>query len=157
HQGPGKGPWCADFSRDGRLLASASGDGIRLWDTATGKALAWLPIGESGSVQFHPADGSLLSCGQRGVYRLPVRVDAAGEASVVHVGPPQSVGVPPDVRPTSAALNHDGRVLAVTGRTQGQLVVLDLRNKKVLLRGMHRGIVRVSLSPDGCWVASSTW
>jgi hypothetical protein len=54
-------------------------------------------------------------------------------------------------------LNHDGRVLAVTDHTQGQLVVLDLLNKKVLLRGMHRGIDGVSLSPDGHWVAGSTW
>src|SRR5437899_9958003 len=45
HQGSDKGPWSIDFSPDSRLLATASGDGVRLWEAATGKELAWLAVG----------------------------------------------------------------------------------------------------------------
>src|SRR5262249_46919349 len=96
HQGPGKGPWSSDFSLDGRLLASASSDGVRLWDVAAGKEIAWLPIGDSVSVRFYPSDGSLLTCGPAGIYRWPVQADPAGGKGGLRVGQPQTVGVPAD-------------------------------------------------------------
>ena len=63
------------FSRDGKLLAAAGGDGmVRLWNPATGQPVgAPLPAGTGGgvtAVAFSP-DGKLLaSAGADGTVRL---------------------------------------------------------------------------------------
>ena len=41
-----------DITPDGRLLASAASDGVRLWDLAAGKEVAALPTGSADSVIF---------------------------------------------------------------------------------------------------------
>ena len=157
HKGPGRGPWHATFSRDGRILASAGADGVRLWDLVDGKEIGWLPIRDTTSVDFHPADGSLIIAGPGGVYRWPVQPDEAGRPGSLRIGPPQPVGVPAGIQPARASLSRDGRTLAVADRAHGQVLVLDLESKKVLLRGVHPGANWVTLSADGGWAASSTW
>ncbi len=37
--------FCADFSPDGRLVATSDGDGVRLWEADTGRELAHLKAG----------------------------------------------------------------------------------------------------------------
>src|SRR5206468_3545003 len=92
-QGSGNRVWSTSFSPDSRLLASASSDGVRLWDLATAKEIAWLSrIGDSLSVDFHPDDGSLITCGPAGVYRWPLRPDPEGAVGSLRLGPPQPVG-----------------------------------------------------------------
>src|SRR5262249_49851125 len=130
HKGPGRGPWNASFSRDGRILASAGADGVRLWDLVAGKEIGWLPIRDSTSVEFHPADGSLITTGPGGVYRWPLQPDEDGRPGSLCIGPPQPVGVPAEIQPARAWLGRDGRTLAVTDHVHGQIFVLELESKK---------------------------
>jgi serine/threonine protein kinase/WD40 repeat protein/Tfp pilus assembly protein PilF len=138
-----------DFSPDGRLLASISEDGLRLWDFTASQEIAFLPLGQTHSVFFHPSDGSLITSGDRGLFRWPI---AAG----IQVGPPQLLGEPGGM--WEACLDPDGRKLAVVQRNEGRGLVLDLdkQAEKVLL-GNHPNIARIAISPDGRWVATGTW
>src|SRR5207302_4348285 len=110
--------WGANFSPDGRFLASPERDGIHLWDWAALRKVASLPLGESHSAVFHPTDGSLFTCGIRGLYRWPIGPDPGSERAGLQIGPPQLVGEAADI--WQACFNPDGRLLAATDRTHGQ-------------------------------------
>src|SRR5208282_6040387 len=53
------GPATVDFDQEGRLLASAAGDGVRLWDVANHEEIAHLKSGRHEAAFFHP-DGKHL-------------------------------------------------------------------------------------------------
>ena len=79
----------ADVSPDGRLLATSAGDGIRLWESDTGRELARLKAGVCETVLFHPDGQSLISSGRWGLYRWPIRPDPDRGPDAICVGPPE--------------------------------------------------------------------
>jgi WD40 repeat protein len=146
----------SDFSPDGRLLASASGDGVRLWDMTATREIAFLRIGATRSVFFHPSDGSLITSGDRGLLRWPIAAVAGSPNGAFQVGPPELLGDPGQT--WEACLSPDGRKLAVALFNRGQSIVLDLGNKADIVRlGNHPNNARIAISPDGHWVATATW
>jgi WD40 repeat protein len=142
------------FSKDGRLLASSSSGGVRLWDGQSGREVARLPIGETRSVLFHPADGSLFTSGSRGVYHWPVAADR-GSPHDVRIGPPRQLVAALDT--WDIALSSDGRSLAVVDRGQAQALVLNPAGGAQVPLRPHPQIARTAISPDGRWVATSTY
>src|SRR5262249_33978611 len=61
---------------DGRLLAVGTEAGLGFWDLTSGQELAFQPLGRVGSVLFEPS-GALLSYGDAGLYRWPVKSESA--------------------------------------------------------------------------------
>jgi WD40 repeat protein/serine/threonine protein kinase len=137
-------------SGDGRLLAAGMQDGFGLWDLDSGKSLAFVRQRWTPGVLFEH-DGNLLTYGEQGLQRWPVR---AGPAAPGHlrIGPPQmlsSVGAAGNV-----SSSRDGRVLATAGLNQGALI-LDANRLDRPLRLVHAGGVwGVTVSPDGRFVAT---
>lgn len=146
--------WEVDFSGDGRLLALARGDGVRVWDAATGRAAAHLDIGPTGSVRVHPRDGGLVTYGLVGLFRWPLRPDPTRK-NVWRVGPPRRLDVGNRDFPR-ACWDGTGALLAVTDHVQNRAVVLrpDAPARKVVLPDCPR-ISSVALSPDGRWAAAT--
>jgi WD40 repeat protein/Flp pilus assembly protein TadD len=142
------------LSKDGPLLASASSDGVRLWDGQSGREVAHLPIGETRSVLFHPADGSLFTSGGRGVYHWPVAADR-GSPHDLRIGPPRQLVTA--LNTWEITLSSDGRSLAVVDRGQARALVLNLAGGAQVQLRPHPQIARTSISPDGRWVATSTY
>jgi WD40 repeat protein len=151
------GPWCVDFSSDGRLLASASVDGVRIFRAADGAELAHLSIGHCESVMFQPDRGLFTYNRELGLASWPAR---EGPGGVVVLGPPTLEKLPPSRSQTCHNLARDERTqrLLLTDRSNGQAVLINTvtPTSQTLLRP-HTRISKGALSPDGRWAATGTW
>ncbi|MBK8001039.1 MAG: WD40 repeat domain-containing protein [Verrucomicrobia bacterium] len=120
-----------DISPDGTLLALAASDGVRLWDVARGREVAWLRMGDTTSAAFRADGRALLTCGPTdGLRRWPI--DAG-----TNVGGGWQMGLPRVIQlpfaPTRMTRSRDDRTLAVAGENAGQVLQLDLATE--LVRG----------------------
>jgi WD40 repeat protein len=159
HDG-GKGPWGADISLDGRLMASAGVDGIRLWDFLLGREVARLPCPEARSVLFTPDGKGLIASGSSDVFRWSITTipDPAAQTRL-RIGPRESLGLPGQPGAIRrAALSGDGRVLAVVDRNANEAFRLDMETREWKPLSLHPQYVSfVALSPDGRWAATGPW
>ncbi|MFQ5731079.1 MAG: protein kinase [Planctomycetaceae bacterium] len=163
------------FSPDGRLLATAGGNKVTLWDVETGKTRAVLRVGISHvwSIAFSP-DGTTLAVGGRiaGWKGKAVLVDVASEKVVVALPAfPNAV--------MAVALSPDGKTLATgtapdrgaggtpstrliyiyRGQRTGEVRLWDVESgkKKATLRGRTGGVLSLAFSPDARHLAAGTW
>jgi WD40 repeat protein len=163
------GPRSVDFSADGRLLASSSLDGVRLWDTATYTDVAHLPSGPTASVLFHHDGSSVFAYGPAGLHRWPIRRDLQAKANQpdgirhLQVGPPAALDVPGNWIYAGITCDRRGRWLAAVDYPHGRVIVLDVENRggipanpagihKLVLE--HPGVAGCLVSPDGRWVVT---
>jgi WD40 repeat protein len=142
-------------SPDERLLAMATDSGFGLWDLATGRELARVPLGNVQSVAFHPRGNELWTSGAAGLHCWPIRPDPA-KKGVLRLGPPETL--PLAIRPGRFAISRDGRRLALANY-EGPSMVMDLgpRPWRPRVLGSHMGNAFTAVSPDGRWVANGTW
>jgi serine/threonine protein kinase/WD40 repeat protein len=141
----------------GGLLAVGTDDGTRLWDLATGREVAFLPIGWTDSVSFvsGPDRRELITCGHSGLRRWPLRNDSETPGRL-RLGPPTTVRLP--FIPTRAHVRQDSRVVAVACERSGTAVVVDLATEAVQCTlGPLPSLSRAVLSPDGRWAATHGW
>jgi serine/threonine protein kinase/WD40 repeat protein len=144
-----KGPECVDFSPDGRLLAAAAGDGVRLWDVAEGVEAGYLTIGHHESLAFHPDGDRLYTHGRTGLRCWPIRADPRHAPGGREVGPPQLLGFAGRGH-FHVAVSADGRSLAVSDFDNEQAAILNAERpaERVAIKDCPR-INRLALSPDG--------
>ncbi|MBI5385936.1 MAG: PQQ-binding-like beta-propeller repeat protein [Verrucomicrobia bacterium] len=145
-----KGPWGVAFSPDDRQLATASYDGVRVWNVAERVELAHLPSAKACSVMFHPGRRELLVCRQDGVFRWPLATAGSGALSF---GAPETISATDD-NYQRGCLSDDGQVLAylhgdhITVRRDGILTgTLPCPERPYWL----------ALSPDCRWLAACTF
>ena len=144
--------WAAAFSPDGQILASASSDGVRLWNVAANRLVGFLPVVEPRSVAW-PGEGTdLVAAGGSGVQRWSIKSAGSREFQ------PESSRVLFQRSREAACLNPDGHTLIVAGAEGADVLVLDLNGLAPprLLVGHPRAAL-VSASPSGRWFATGTW
>ncbi|KAF4510681.1 hypothetical protein G6O67_002556 [Ophiocordyceps sinensis] len=136
------------FSPDGKLLASADGRVIRVWDTETGAAVQTFTCGAT-SLAF-TSDGQLLS--------LENRVCASVQIWDLATGKSKSCWERDDI--VLPVMSPDGRLLADRGGTPEHNTVglWDIKTRAVVktLVGHSSRIDRLDFSPDSKRVVSTS-
>ncbi len=154
----------SDFSPDGRILATAESDGVRLWMPDTGEQVAHLKVGPCITVLFHPDGMSLVISGTRGLYRWPIRTDFDHGADAVRIGPPELLREPSGHVWNITTWLPDHRTLAVTDYPQARVLLVDSSHPHpawsrvaALDSGENRRMGSVAVSSDGRWLAVGGW
>ncbi len=135
----------------GRLLAAALAQETLLWDLGTGRLVGSLP-----SSCYHLAfdgAGDLIVHGRSGLFRWPIRADSGG---TLIVGPPARIEAPESDRYMVVASSRDGRVIAATF-ANGPAVLHRDRPERPVWLGRQWDVRHMAVSPDGRWVAASSF
>jgi WD40 repeat protein len=131
---------------DGRVLAVGTYRGVMLWDLARGTELAFLPVGVTWGNLFE-ASGELLTCGEIGVRRWPIELNA--DRGVFRIGPPRQLPLPPGV---GLAEDPSGRIVTEADHNFAFIATPE-RTTPI---GPLDDCRSVAVSPDGQWLATGS-
>jgi eukaryotic-like serine/threonine-protein kinase len=138
---------CPSIRHDGRVLAVGTDRGAILWDLAHGNELAYLPIGNAWHLMFEPS-GDLLTNGDVGVQRWPIRIDA--EHGEFRIGPPLRLPLP--ASHCAIGTDRSGHIVAAANHRYAHVLTPERRIRIGPLTDC-RG---VAVSPDGQWLATGS-
>lgn len=141
------------FSHDGKWLASASGDGIRLWDVVQDTLIKAAHVDKAEIVRsfaFSPDDKMLASSSKDGAIRL-WNLESPGWLQSLKILPGHGGEV------WDIAFSPNGKWLASAGE-DGAIRVWDVEAGKTIstLTGHQQGVWTVAFSPDGQLLASGS-
>ena len=136
------------------LAISGGEDGVRIVNTDTRTELAFLPIGEVRTALFHPVDGSIVTWGDSGLLRWPFTPTSEGNWEI---GPFEELPDPEGRWPDELAFSRNGKSLAGAFYHSGGFAIDWSSRSGVQQLGPHAGSSRVSVSPDGKYVATGNW
>lgn len=133
------------FSLDGTMLASATHEGVKLWDVpGGGERLDFAGSGDTKSVAFSP-DSTVLATGTGQTVKL-WDVESGSELRTIPVGDTVN----------SVAFSPDGKMIASGGRRDVKLWDAATGDELYTLTGHSNQIKSVTFSPDGLTLASGS-
>jgi serine/threonine protein kinase/WD40 repeat protein/tetratricopeptide (TPR) repeat protein len=135
----------------GRLLAEATRADAVLWDLETGRRVGSLPC-PCDRLAFDGA-GDLIVHGRLGLFRWPCRTESDGD---LIFGPPARIEAPESDGVRVVATSRDGGVIAGTF-ADGPAVLHRDRPARPIWLGRQWDVRYMAVSPDGRWVAASSW
>jgi WD40 repeat protein len=151
-EGHKDGVYSVAYSRDGKLLATASYDGtVKVWDAETGRPLATLE-GHEGKVRhvaFAPDGKRLATAGEDRTARVWDVAKGRELQKVAHTDPVRAVAFTPDGKTLIAG---GGYHKAEEGDSRGELRLWDVATGKErgpLSRVPPQGVHELILSADG--------
>lgn len=154
--------WSVDIDPSGRWVASATNEGIELWDVVSGELADLLAIGDAASgvakdARFLPDGERLLISDGRQIRLVPLGRGEHGRLRFANAGTPDEVIEPQ--RSSWLSIDDEGRFLACRVDIRGRsAMVLQLADPQpAVLIGPHVGIDHVEISPDGRYVATTCW
>jgi signal transduction histidine kinase len=148
--------FCADFSRDGRILAVMKADGLRLFDLASGKRFLFQPMQRGRTAHFLTDGKTLLTLGDFR-YSLWPLLAGTNEAIPMRLGVPRHVTLPKTDHVDSGGVDLSGQKATVQ-LTDTEIALVDLQNPggiQVFQKSAYP--TSPALSPDGKWVVTGTF
>jgi WD40 repeat protein len=144
-----------EFSPDGRLIVAGTGALVCFWDGSSGRRIASFASPGCTKHLFRPDGKGIVVLDRAGGVRLRA-LEPMGASNAWRLGPPNPFFTAEWLG--DAALSHDGRRLAVTDEDNNASYVFDLEHPsaRVTLRE-HPRVTHIAISPDGRWVATSSW
>lgn len=158
HHGELPGPKSLTFSTDGRMLASAGVDGVRLWDPTRGQERAFIPLDGAGSVAFMPDAEGLLIADPRGVTYWPIGpASTRRDEEEAVVGPPRQLFSFMGLNDNNVAqVVSSGRRLIALDSARGDVLTTSIDQPQSAYRYMGNwGAIYLAVSSDGRWTATS--
>jgi hypothetical protein len=149
------GLYSVDTSPDGRFMASASEDGVRMWDWSTLDQVAHLPVGDTKSAFFLRIDGALITATQSGLLRWPTNLDS--ESSTLALGPPEELdtSTPPAHRFLASGAANGNWIASKASSSDVHVFRWADPEDKVVLSS-EAELENPIISPDGKWVVVGT-
>ena len=154
----------AGFSPDGRLVAVSTQEAVYLYDGHTGGELAQLNAGRCDGVVFNRHGRSLMTYGERGLFRWPIRDDPAAGSDALRIGPPVLLRETTSDSWFKASWLPDGRTLAVLEKTSSRVLLVDTQARhparkraRALSTPSRSNMTSIAVSPDGRWAAAGGW
>lgn len=135
--------------------------GIRCWDTRSRRILAASSRETVYTVCFDPSTGDLLTAGESGLQRWPLRIDADARSATLSL-PQRLVFTDGSIAaPTTAALGldctPDGRMRIAAFQGEPHLYVQDVPNNRVCRLPCDPRTAFIAVSPDGRWIAAGNY
>ena len=151
--------WCGDLSADGKTLATSDGNGVILWDAATGQRRAGKvkSPNQSGMVKalkFTPDGKSVATIGGDWIRLWDVATAAeAGRFALPSKGPNDgfsTIGA-------QLVYSPDGKMLAASSQRDGLIFLLDASTGREIdrLDGPRSEFKALAFSPDGNILATA--
>jgi WD40 repeat protein len=139
-------------SPDGRRLAVAGTWGTVLWDLVTGARLGVAPSGGTRSVAFSSRGEDLITAGNSGLWRWPIRPNPGSTTISFAAGQRLREASTQHLRPGAGG---DLLAVAIDDRGVSILPLAELTAAAPVLE--HKRTVFSAVSRTGRWVASGTW
>ena len=138
-----------------QLAVCGAHDHIEFWDVANQRKLMKLPTGKIKTAQLSPDGKWLIYSGDRGLFRRSVEVSAENKQALFLVGPEEKLLGGYRER---AWINSTSSSIGVDGGIKDVVYAIDVAGEPTEFKfGRHPGLDYVRVSPDGRWVATSTW
>jgi eukaryotic-like serine/threonine-protein kinase len=146
------------FAPGGRLMATAAGDEVCLWEAGTGILVARLNTGSTRDILFDPQGRYLVVSTNRGVRYCEVQRSDTPEGERWQIGPLRPLPLPSSGQPYQLHCDRAGERLLIVDRFNQVLIVrpCSAQHEAVTLRG-HPNVSFAALSPDGRYAATGTW
>jgi eukaryotic-like serine/threonine-protein kinase len=148
--------WDTDISPDGRWLAGAYTDSVRLWDLQQGDQVTRMPGRDWRSVRFTHDGRALIACGGDGLSRCSLAPGDSARAEALRISPWEHIALSTKTAAQGCSLSPDGRTLVVAVSDAALLVDMATRHETGRYGG-QAGLAGAVLSPDGRWLACTTW
>jgi WD40 repeat protein/Tfp pilus assembly protein PilF/tRNA A-37 threonylcarbamoyl transferase component Bud32 len=145
---------------EGRLLATAALDGVRLWDLVTSREIAYISTADASGTLFEKDGTGLLTYDSFQLRRWPVELSSREGRERVRIGPPQRLltidKASPFGRMTPCGL--DRKRLAIVSYYPGRGVnLIALEPRPCVLQSWRTDTADfIAASPDGRWVATGS-
>jgi serine/threonine protein kinase/WD40 repeat protein len=143
------------------ILFDCGRHGIRCWNVGGRRLLATSSQETIYTVRVDPATGDLLSAGERGLQRWPLRVEEGGQRVVLGAPEPLAMADGPIAAPTTNAFGldctADGSLRVASFRGEPHLYVQHVPSGRVRRLPCDPLTAFIAVSPHGRWIAGGNY